>query len=263
MRAKITTSATLLILPLIFIGLVACATDSGVTDSGITTGQAEVIGETLGVSEAIDTHADDTAQNEIVADVHVDEDQHATDNVDSHDSEATALAKHDEDPHADTVSEGHQEEATGASPHVDMDGPVDPDAPVMHLFAFEFSYDTATIEVEAGQPFSIQIHNEGSLEHDITFVGFESEFGLHVLPGEDNIATWAIHEPGEYLYYCTVLGHREAGMTGTLVVVSGESDGGHVEADGHQEEADPVQQDEHVEEDAHEDDVHDDATSGT
>ena len=145
---------------------------------------------------------------------------------------------------------------------MDMDAPVDPDAPVMYVSATEFGYDTATVEVEAGQPFSIQIHNEGMLEHDITFVGLESEFGLHVQPGEENIATWSIHEPGEYVYYCTVLGHRDAGMTGTLIV-SAELVSDHDGADGHHDEADEaVHEDDHADEAVHEENAHDDDAAG-
>ena len=127
------------------------------------------------------------------------------------------------------VLDVHEEEATEAHAHAHMDGPVDPDAPVMHVFASEFGYETTTIEVGAGQPFSIQIHNEGVLEHDITFVGLEDEFGLHVQPGEDDMATISLPESGEYVYYCTIPGHREAGMARTLTVnptlVSVEDDG--------------------------------------
>ena len=214
MRAKFAASAVLLILPLIVTGLVACGTDSGVAASQA----GDAVGDAPSVSITDEAHSDEDAYAVAPADEHDDGDQHAVNGIDSHDSEATALAEHDETPHSDMVSDTHEDEPTEAHAHKDMDGPVDPDVPVMHVFASEFSYDTATSEVEAGRPFSIQIHNEGNLEHDITFVGLESEFGLHVQPGEDNIATWAIDEPGEYLYYCTVLGHREAGMTGTLIV---------------------------------------------
>jgi uncharacterized cupredoxin-like copper-binding protein len=112
-----------------------------------------------------------------------------------------------------------------------MTGPIDPDAVVTHISAAEFAYDTTAFEVEAGESFSVQISNTGVLEHDITIEGFESEFGLHVMPGQDNIATYEMHETGEFVYYCTVPGHREAGMTGTLVVAAA-----HDEADGHHDD---------------------------
>lgn len=254
MRATFTASAVLLILPLIVIGLVACGTDSGVTASQ----PGDAAGDAQSVSTVDETPGDGNAQTVAVVDEHDDGDQHAVNGIDSHDSEATALAEHDETPHSDMVSDTHEDEPTEAHAHKDTDGPVDPDAPVMHVFASEFSYDTATSEVEAGKPFSIQIHNEGNLEHDITFVGLESEFGLHVLPGEDNIGTFSIDEPGEYLYYCTVLGHREAGMTGTLIVTGAVVDE-HDEADGHHEDEAVLEDEGHDDGDGHTDEIHDDA----
>ena len=254
MRATFTASAVLLILPLIVIGLVACGTDSGVTASQ----PGDAAGDAQSVSTVDEIRGDGNAQTVAVVDDHDDADGHAENGIDSHDSEATALAEHDETPHSDMVSDTHEDEPTEAHAHKDTDGPVDPDAPVMHVFASEFSYDTATSEVEAGKPFSIQIHNEGNLEHDITFVGLESEFGLHVLPGEDNIGTFSIDEPGEYLYYCTVLGHREAGMTGTLIVTGAAVDE-HDEADGHHEDEAVLEDEGHDDGDGHTDEVHDDA----
>ena len=250
MKAKITTSAVLLILPLLFIGLIACGTDSEVASDQI----GDVIGDAGSVSVADTEHTDDDAHADVVADEHDDGDQHAVDDADSHESEEAVVADHDDEAdHDDVVADLDEDEAEESHAHADMDGVVDPDAPVMHVLASEFAYDTATSEVEAGRPFSIKIQNDGVLEHDITFVGLESEFGLHVQPGEDRIATFSIHEAGEYTYYCTVAGHREAGMTGTLIV-SAELVSDHDEADGHDDEADEAV---HDEADGHEDDATD------
>ena len=222
MRAK-TTAAILVLLPLLILGLVACGTDSGAAAS------------------QIDETADGSQSVAIIDDDHDDGDGHETVALDDHDAEATALAEHNETPHDDMVADTHEDEATESHAHAHMDGPVDADAPVMHVFANEFGYETATSEVEAGQPFSIQIHNDGVLEHDITFAGLEDEFGVHVQPGEDDIATFSIHEAGEYVYYCTIPGHRDAGMTGTLSVSSALVA---ADEDGHDDEADHALEDE-------------------
>lgn len=159
----------------------------------------------------------------------------------------------DGDGHADVVSDTHEDEATGGHGHMIMAEPIDPDAPVTHITASEFAYGTTTFEVEAGKSFSVQISNEGMLEHDITIVGFEEEFGLHVQPGEDNIGTFEMHDVGEYVYYCTILGHREAGMTGTLVVSDAHDvaiHDEHDEVDGQPEEATHDEADGHHDNDA-------------
>ena len=197
MRVK-ATATILVLLPLVALGLIACGADDGAGANQLE----EATGDLQSVSITDETEDDGHVEVVLVAS----------------ESEATALAEHSETPHPDMVSDIHEGVETESDAHAHMDGPVDPDAPVMHVFASEFGYETSTIEVIVGQPFSIQIHNEGVLEHDITFVGLEDEFGLHVQPGEDDIATLSLPEAGEYTYYCTIPGHREAGMTRTLTV---------------------------------------------
>ncbi|NQW20748.1 MAG: hypothetical protein HQ477_08515 [Chloroflexi bacterium] len=205
MRAT-TKAAILLILPLMIIGLVACGSDDGVAAGQI---------------------ADTPDDVQVVADqTHDDGDDHIEAVADTHD---------DGDEHADLVADVHDDEGMESSGHAHMDSPIDPDAPVMHLTAAEFAYGTSTLEAEAGEAFTIQISNMGLLEHDITFEGLEDEGGVHVQPGEESAGTFSIHEAGEYVYYCTVLGHREAGMTGTMMVSAGHMED-HDETDGHHDE---------------------------
>ena len=139
------------------------------------------------------------------------EDDHAAD-------EATALAGHEDDDHAVAHDDDQAAEASEAEEHMHGMGTVDPDAPVVHVFATEFKYEAANFEAEAEHPFTIMLHNEGVLEHDIVIEGFEDQGGIHLLSQEDGMATFEVHEPGEYKVYCTVPGHREAGMESTLVI---------------------------------------------
>jgi uncharacterized cupredoxin-like copper-binding protein len=62
--------------------------------------------------------------------------------------------------------------------------------------------------------------DHGEDEHDEDHA--EGEHDLHVAhadPNETVTATFQIDEPGTYEVYCSVPGHREAGMTATLEVV--------------------------------------------
>ncbi len=249
MRAK-ATAAILVLLPLLVLGLVACGTDSGAAASQV----GETANDVQSVAIVDETHDDGDGHDVAITDEHDDGDGHDVAITDEHDDgdghEVAITDEHDDgDGHDDVVLDTHDDEADESHAHADTNGPVNPDAPVMNVFANEFGYETDTTEVGAGLPFSIQIRNDGVLEHDITFAGLEDEFGIHVQPGESDIGTFSISETGEYVYYCTVPGHREAGMTGTLMVSEA-----HVAAD---EEADHV--DEHdvliIEElDEHDDD---------
>lgn len=114
------------------------------------------------------------------------------------------------------------------------------------VVANDITYDTNDLEVTAGQPVMITFRNESPLEHDfsiptipvdgevfITETGQDQgdhghdmeeaaiELDVHVaapVNGGSNVLQFTPTEPGTYEYYCTVEGHKEAGMVGTLTV---------------------------------------------
>ena len=110
------------------------------------------------------------------------------------------------------------------------------------LLATDIAYDKDRLEVMAGQPVRITLNNEGALEHDfsimeIPHVGdvmaeeMEEEMGhdmsaMEMAPevhaaapiGGRSSVEFTPSTPGEYEFFCTIAGHKEAGMVGTLVV---------------------------------------------
>ena len=81
--------------------------------------------------------------------------------------------------------------------------------------ATSFAFDPAEIEVTAGEDVAIVLSSE-DIVHDFTVDGLD----VHVAAdrGETVEGGLRVDEPGEYTYYCTIAGHREAGMAGTLIV---------------------------------------------
>lgn len=79
--------------------------------------------------------------------------------------------------------------------------------------SFEFAPDEIT--VTAGEDIAIALTSEDLL-HDFTI----DELDAHVAADADETNEGGLRadEPGRYTYYCTVAGHREAGMEGTLIV---------------------------------------------
>lgn len=65
---------------------------------------------------------------------------------------------------------------------------------------------------------TITMTNAGFLQHDFTV----DELGINeVTPANGDTVTITIPDdaaPGEYEFYCSVPGHREAGMVGTLTI---------------------------------------------
>lgn len=81
--------------------------------------------------------------------------------------------------------------------------------------ATSFAFDPDEIEITAGEDVAIVLSAEDIL-HDFTVDGLD----VHVAAdrGETVEGGLRVDEPGEYTYYCTIAGHREAGMAGTLIV---------------------------------------------
>jgi plastocyanin len=101
------------------------------------------------------------------------------------------------------------------------DGGHDEVSPVAHgareieVAAASFEFGPDVITVAAGEDVAIVLTSTDIL-HDFTVDGLDT----HVVAdaGETVEGGLRADQPGEYVYYCTVAGHREAGMEGTLIV---------------------------------------------
>lgn len=83
----------------------------------------------------------------------------------------------------------------------------------------QLAYTTTKTTGEAGKV-KINFTNPQALPHDVAIEDANGETIAQteeVTQGESDFAT-AIVRPGTYHYYCTVPGHREAGMEGTLII---------------------------------------------
>jgi uncharacterized cupredoxin-like copper-binding protein len=115
----------------------------------------------------------------------------------------------------------------------------------LSVTATDIAFSTGRLEVVAGQPVKLTLVNEGALEHDFSIMtmphtgevmvddadsemaghdmsGMAEEPEIHVAApaGGQGTIEFAPSTPGEYTYFCTVPGHKEAGMVGTLVVTA-------------------------------------------
>jgi uncharacterized cupredoxin-like copper-binding protein len=105
----------------------------------------------------------------------------------------------------------------------------------------DFAYSPSSITFPAGQPVTLTVENIGNIEHDFVVQkidatteviqdsgsdahhahGEEQNYDLHVSAGagETSILQLTVSEPGTYEIFCSVEGHKEAGMIGELTVV--------------------------------------------
>ena len=81
----------------------------------------------------------------------------------------------------------------------------------------QLRFDKKTLDASAGKV-TIVMKNPAPLSHNVSIEGSGvNEMGQTV--GEDRTSTVSANlEPGRYTFYCSVPGHREGGMAGTLTV---------------------------------------------
>ena len=82
----------------------------------------------------------------------------------------------------------------------------------------EIAYDQTSLTSKPGKV-TIDFTNPATLEHDVAIEGADGkEIAASPLIGKGKTSVSAELAPGTYHFFCTVPGHREAGMEGTLVV---------------------------------------------
>lgn len=101
-----------------------------------------------------------------------------------------------------------------------------------------FKFNPPQITVAAGQPVKLKVQNKDSVLHDWSIdkiavagkkekssgdhgmAGMAKEPDLHISvdAGRSGDLDFTPKDKGRYEFYCTVPGHRDAGMKGTLVV---------------------------------------------
>lgn len=94
--------------------------------------------------------------------------------------------------------------------------PPAPGARELTVSGGEFFFEPDELRAEAGRTVNITFENRGMMFHTLT-IG-ELDFELRAEAGESASGGLTVEEPGTYSFICTVPGHAEAGMRGTLTV---------------------------------------------
>ncbi len=102
--------------------------------------------------------------------------------------------------------------------------------------ATDMAFGPDTVTIKEDEIVRVVLNNQGAQEHDITIdepkgkATVVSEGGSHgashehkefhvsAAPGKSGSLDFTPSEPGTYEFYCTVPGHKDAGMKGTLIV---------------------------------------------
>ena len=107
-----------------------------------------------------------------------------------------------------------------------------------------FAFEPSVLEVKTNEVLEIAIQNADSILHDFTIDRIDADVHVSYLGGTgqhqhnesqadadvhfaltepgSGVVHIKVHEPGTYVIYCTVPGHRELGMEGLLIVTAGD-----------------------------------------
>jgi nitrite reductase (NO-forming) len=84
------------------------------------------------------------------------------------------------------------------------------------VIAEDIKFDQTEIRIPANTDVEVTLENKGMLEHD--WVVDELEVMIGPITGGKTATGTVNAEAGEYEYYCSIPGHKEAGMVGKLIV---------------------------------------------
>ncbi len=192
------------LLVLAFALIIWDSNSSGSSDGAATSGGTDQVVE----------HVDDTDDGD-VADEHIDDGSDHED-AGSHESDA------DQGEEANAYLEAAPKEA------------------LTLIEMTSFAYAPNVIEVGAGEVLEIAIQNAEPSLHDFTIDKIDADVHISYLGGTgqhehqeperdadvhfaltepaSGVVHLKVDEPGEYVFYCSVPGHREGGMEGKLIV---------------------------------------------
>lgn len=123
---------------------------------------------------------------------------------------------------ATAVITGHEEEVTKQAEAAAEPEPAAP-APARRPLRVavdptgQLRFEQEQLVTTAG-PTTIELSNSAPLEHNIAIVGQGVDVVGKTVGRGGRTSVSAPLRPGRYTFYCSVLGHRQGGMEGTLVV---------------------------------------------
>jgi plastocyanin len=112
----------------------------------------------------------------------------------------------------------HRRPLTAAATALALAAPAAPaGAKSLTIEASEFAFAPSRVTAQAGQTVTLTFENTGRLSHNLKIKGLEAATET-LQAGNSQTLRVTPQDPGRYEIRCTVPGHAEAGMTGTLVV---------------------------------------------
>lgn len=140
---------------------------------------------------------------------------HAQDEEEAKAAESTAESETLEAEEDEAVDAGADGAGHGAAPGPQAKGP----GGTLELAAdpTKIAFDKTSLSSKPGKV-TIEFDNPSAIEHDVAIEKDGEEIAASALIVEGETSVTAELPPGTYTFLCTVPGHAEAGMEGTLTV---------------------------------------------
>ncbi|CAN5810663.1 hypothetical protein BH20CHL2_BH20CHL2_12340 [soil metagenome] len=129
---------------------------------------------------------------------------------------SAVVAQDDDDNGTPVATSGTAGATPGATPGASPMASPEASGTSLTVIGIDIAYEQEELTIPADTDIEITFVNEGALEHN--FVVEDSEFATEVLAGGEEETITVNLTAGEYIYFCSVPGHRAAGMEGTLTV---------------------------------------------
>jgi uncharacterized cupredoxin-like copper-binding protein len=85
------------------------------------------------------------------------------------------------------------------------------------ITATDYTFTPNTLTINKGQPVTIELVNNGKMPHDIVSPELNLQSST-IQPGQTTRVTFTPEDSGTFNFYCSVDGHRDLGMVGSIVV---------------------------------------------
>lgn len=130
-------------------------------------------------------------------------------------SELTKASEEAEEEEASPVESGKAEGTSEAKPETTAKGP----GGTLKLAAdpSQLAFDTTTLTSKPGKV-TIDFDNPATLEHNVAIEQDGKQIAISETIADGKTSVSADLAPGTYTFLCTIPGHAEAGMEGTLTV---------------------------------------------
>ncbi len=136
---------------------------------------------------------------------------------DEQEAKAAELSEAGEEAEEEEAGAPIQGEAEGEAPSVPAESSTVATTLKLAADPTQIAFDTTKLSAKAGEV-TIDFDNPSALEHDVAIEQSGKQIAISETIAKGKTSVSADLQPGTYTFLCTVPGHAEAGMEGTLTV---------------------------------------------